>query len=449
MKFARQFSMFLISLFCLSLFSYGVYIVSKNEGQGGLISKSILEFAKFPGTILEVLTSEEVAGIPPTYVRIDEDLSEKNTVDTDVFALGSFWNDEEGKWQICLLNLRTEDTIHQWMIGPNETFGRATNQQFPNSRVMNSILLPERGLIAFNGKSPNLLRLDEASNIVWSNHDKVFHHSMNLDKDGNVWICSSDIPQIKSRGHIGTSVKNFNNKTLLFTEDYLTKIDLETGKILFDKGITEILLENNLDGLAYGLSAPAYHTEDILHLNDIEPALDSSEFWDIGDLFISLRHRSAIIQYRPNTNEVIRVIQGPFMNQHDVDIISNHEISLFNNNWVTEDKHSWASSEELKELDLSHSTVIEHSQIIVYDFETSTYSSVFTSEIEQNGIKTKTEGLHHHLNDGSIFIEEQNAGNLYILTESNTIYRNAFETPMNGYAHLPNWFRIYESIENL
>ena len=39
-----------------------------------------------------------------------------------------------------------------------------------------------------------------------------------------------------------------------------------------------------------------------------------------------------VLLYRPSTNKVLWHKMGPWMHQHDVDIISNHEISIFNNN---------------------------------------------------------------------------------------------------------------------
>ena len=43
-----------------------------------------------------------------------------------------------------------------------------------------------------------------------------------------------------------------------------------------------------------------------------------------------------IILYRPETNEIIKVITGPFTNQHDVDILSDDEISIFKMHYLLE-----------------------------------------------------------------------------------------------------------------
>ena len=69
-----------------------------------------------------------------------------------------------------------------------------------------------------------------------------------------------------------------------------------------------------------------------------------------GDLFLSIRNLSAIIHYRPKTNKVINYIVGPFIQQHDVDIISDKEISIFNNN------NSFINN--------------QYSEVLIYNFET-------------------------------------------------------------------------------
>ena len=48
-------------------------------------------------------------------------------------------------------------------------------------------------------------------------------------------------------------------------------------------------------------------------------------------MFLSLLRNSSIIHYRPETDQLINFIKGPFFEQHDIDILSN-EISVFNNN---------------------------------------------------------------------------------------------------------------------
>ena len=50
------------------------------------------------------------------------------------------------------------------------------------------------------------------------------------------------------------------------------------------------------------------YLDDGLHLNDIQPALTDSPYWKKGDLFLSLRHKSLILLYRPSTGKIIWMI---------------------------------------------------------------------------------------------------------------------------------------------
>merc|ERR1712093_251491 len=125
-----------------------------------------------------------------------------------------------------------------------------------------------------------------------------------------------------------------------FLDDSITKINTN-GKILYNKSVTEILIENNIVPENFALKSYLSKVDDPIHLNDIEPALSDTEYWKKGDVFLSPRHQSAIIHYRPSTNKVINYITGPFAEQHDVDIISNSEISIFdNNNFVVDNEYS-------------------------------------------------------------------------------------------------------------
>ena len=106
---------------------------------------------------------------------------------------------------------------------------------------------------------------------------------------------------------------------------------------------------------------------DPIHLNDVEPAFTTTQYWKQGDVFLSSRHQSAIIHYRPSTNKVINYITGPFSQQHDVDIISDKEISIFNNNNFLINN--------------------EHSEVLVYNFETKKFKKLFNDQLQKKILK--------------------------------------------------------------
>ena len=109
----------------------------------------------------------------------------------------------------------------------------------------------------------NLFRLDKESNIVWHNTEKMFHHSLNLSHDGNIWACTWDYAY---------STNDHENVTIKFKDDFITKVDVNTGKILLDRSISKIFLDNGYVNFVHGFGNEAYSEgQDLFHMNDIEP----------------------------------------------------------------------------------------------------------------------------------------------------------------------------------
>jgi hypothetical protein len=225
---------------------------------------------------------------------------------------------------------------------------------------------------------------------------------------------------------------------MTYTDDLIIKIDSETGEILTRKSVTEILVENNYSGLLFNT---VDYREDPIHINDIQPALDSSSYWNKGDLFLSLRNLTSIVQYRPSTNKVIWLTQGPFLNQHDVDIISNKKISVFNNNM------NWAwGSNYTEKSDAEVSYVLKHNEIVTYDFEKKEFNKPFLEHFINEKINTLSEGLSEHLSTGDVFVEEQNVGVVFVIGEQGIILRKRFNTSSQKWTHMTNWIRVYEHV---
>ena len=100
------------------------------------------------------------------------------------------------------------------------------------------------------------------SNLIWINDDEKFHHSKMLDHNGDIWVAGQMYPQNRYV---------LEYKAYDFWDDSIIKIDLN-GKILFNKSVTELMIENNLirDGNIFENGEDFRF--DPIHLNDIEPA---------------------------------------------------------------------------------------------------------------------------------------------------------------------------------
>ena len=136
--------------------------------------------------------------------------------------------------------------------------------------------------------------------------------------------------------------------------------------------------------------------------------------------------------YRPTTNKILRIIQGPFYNQHDVDILSGSKISLFNNNVssLTRRDRSYLDSSKYLE---GPANLNSNSQILIYNFEDSTFMSYMDKHFQNEKIMTETDGLHHILRNGDLFVESQNNGIMYILNEEKVLIKKYYNK--NGKQH--------------
>lgn len=438
-KTVKRIAFFIIFLTFLSIYSAIVrHVVYNEKNDLGVIESAVNYFSKFPFMVKTVLLSDEFNRIPPTYVKMDTTFKEINKLNYNLYGMNSFFNNKSRRWEIELFNLKNDSVIYNWQIKREDYY--KTRRQYPNAAPRGTILLPDKSIIVLLVESNNLLRLDSLSNIIWHNTQKYFHHTMNLSVDSNIWVCSSSYQPIKNSNQ---------PEPKYYIDDYLTKVDINSGEIILEKSVSELLIENNLKHFIFRCANEGLGStdQDPLHLNDIEVTYHQSSNYNIGDLFLSFRHRSAIIQYRPSKNKVIRIINGPFLNQHDVDIISENEISLFDNNVIS----FGTENPDTILINTMSNDPIEFfpSYIVKYNFITEKYSLFSPNIFEAEKITTLTQGLHEFLSNGDVFVESQNEGKIYILNEKEIKLKKYFKTNIEGMVHQPHWIRIYENIDFL
>ena len=265
-----------------------------------------------------------------------------------------------------------------------ELYSNINIDQTPNKfRYFNPTIFEDGSLISHNFEGP-LFKINLCSKLIWINDEKKFHHTQSIDHEGNIWIGSYMSPQSKYVKKY--SLKNYN-------EDGITKINSK-GKITYVKSVNELLIENNLIPENFAFNLYSQQIDNPLHLNDIEPALNNTDYWMQGDLFLNLREISAIVHYRPSTNKVINYITGPFAKQHDVDIISDKEISIFNNNQFYINN--------------------QYSEIVTYNFKNKKFKKLFNSQLQKENFKAHANGLSQILKDKSLLVEESVHGRIIL-----------------------------------
>lgn len=412
MKIIRFLSKLVLLIALLNLFAYSIYHVNDGGKRLGFLTEPIKMFSRFPQTVVNVFKNSHTL---PGHIKINKDFQSINKLKYDIYALHSYY--DNSVWKFHLKNLRNDSLIFEWILKSDEF--KQSRSLFSHSLPLQPILLEDTSIVIVQDKSPNLYRLDKYSNIIWHNTSYRYHHAINLDSQNNVWVCS----------HGG----NYSP----YYDDSITKIDIHTGKVLFHKPILDILSDNDLIYFIYGMG----YSMDPLHLNDIQPILVDGKYWKKGDIFLSFRHKSLIILYRPLTNKVLRVIQGPFFHQHDVDIQSDSTISFFNNNMsgladVIEDNSKYPSINKV-------------SEVLSYNFKDSSFTSLFPDYFESEKIYTHTQGLHEILSNGDLFVESSDSGKVYVLNNKGVMYKNTLTPIHNNFVQKVHWTRIYENLDFL
>lgn len=440
MKTIRILALLILTFFLINLWSGLIYYSATGGKALGKFSNLILTFSEFPKTIFKSIKDLEYHFTSQTYLPVDPNFQTLNKLTYDLFTLQSYWNEETNNWTFELLNLKNDSLLYTWHIEEDDLQKSSLDRPFRDLRPLHTLLVENKSLVVNFPQSNNVLKIDSLSAIVWRNNELGYHHSMELDTDDNIWICASRqgeyIISDTTKWH-STKVRNLDRVDMTFTDDLIVKINAQTGKILFRKSIAELLVENNYTGL---LLNSVDHREDPIHINDIQPSFDSTAFWNKGDLFLSLRNLSTLVLYRPTTNSVIWLSQGPFLNQHDVDIISEKEISVFNNNM----NWAWGSTyTEENKADLSYT--LKNNELITYDFEMKEFNKPFVDHFINEKINTRSEGLVQLLSNGDVFVEEQNIGAIYIFSKNDVLLRRTFNTATKKWTHLTNWLRVYES----
>lgn len=420
-KFLRYFSTVVILFFLLAVFGWMSIHLQKGDKNFGILNEPI----KFMYSFLDQFSKsvEEVKKQSPTFLKTPSNFDTINKLKDDFVVLSPYSRDDNFR-SVNLINLKNDSIIYTWHIKDSVA---------THDRIINPLLFPSKELVYSIDMRQGLRRVDSLCNVIWKQDSIRTHHALNVDSCGNLWTCSYNRP------YFAGGMYKLAGRSVFFIDNYITQIDVNSGRIMFHKSITEILKENNLSQHLI----KSQNTKDPIHLNDVQPALKTTKYYKEGDLFLSLRQLSVIIHYRPSTNKVIEMIEGPFSSQHDVDFYNDSTLIWFNNNYYN------IYTEETKNPPKDSLNLIDagdfYSNIIKYNLNNKSYSLIGDSLFRSNNIFTQTEGLQEYINDSTYFVEQQNNGYIWIFQNDEIIYKNVFNSQHEGYHHLPNWTRIIKN----
>ena len=163
--------------------------------------------------------------------------------------------------------------------------------------------------------------------------------------------------------------------------------------------MSDILRRGGYRHLLYAMN---HYEHDPLHVNDVEPVLQDGLVWQRGDLFVSLRTNSVVFLYRPTTGDIVWLQAGPWLHQHDVDILSESEISIFSNNAIR------AGDGRLQ--------VLGTNEVYIYDFATGEVRSPVREAMRRHEVQTILRGAATLFDDGGVLVAEHGYGRVLRLS---------------------------------
>lgn len=424
------------------LFGWSVQHIAEKGDKLGKLEPIITAIAGFP-TLVKTVFTEINQPIPllieNKFPELDgfkkKGVVQQGAINDNGYLLLSVYNQHKEQFTVQLMRISDQRVLHEWIPDikklaeahqTESAFFHPSNMQASRYRIIHPLLLDD-GAILFHGDGP-LFKVNSCSNIEWG-VDGLFHHSIEhvADESGSFWVPS--VLEPSSFDH-----KIYDN----YRDDAITKISAD-GKILFKKSVSEILQQNGYHGLLFGAGP---YDMDAIHLNDIQPAYYSTQYWQKGDLLISMRNRSAIFIYRPSTDKITWLKTGPWLNQHDPDFIGQSKISIFGNDAIG---YAFNNSS-----DRNFVSANGYNNIYLFDFNDKTIYTPYSKILKEFNVNTLIQGRQEHIVDDDIFVEETENGRLLRLSPEKMIWEFAVKVDKKLVGRL-SWSRYLtaEQVKNI
>ena len=423
-----------LTIFLSILFAIGFGVLVRQELVGsikaGWVSKTALTLAEIPMTTKKLLISELT--VEDRFPALGGFSGTPNSEES--YLLLSRYNGDLNEGVVELVDLRNFKVLHTWnpdidafndLIEQVDEFKYLKRDSNDSRHILTHPKLTMDGQLLYGQFIP-LTKINSCSGLVFQNTTDEFHHSIETDSQGNIWASIFMYPQTLSKSLIGDA----QYKDGGYHDDAVVKLSSD-GEILYKKSLSDIFIENGLEYLLFGLGS---YEDDPLHLNDIQPVNYDGEFWKKGDLFLSIRNQSMVVLYRPSTNEIIWKGTGPFLHQHDVNILDETRISVFNNNSidVIGGKH----------------IVAGHNEIIIYDFAKDEYSTYLSESLVEYDVRSETQGRGRVMPNGDLFIEESNYGRTLYFNADGSLRWTHVNRSGDGDIYKVGWSRILYTKED-
>jgi hypothetical protein len=404
----------------------------------GWVSKSALTIAEIPINLKKIFQGHNSLMVEDRFPSLGG--FNGNPISEESYLLLSRYDGDLQEGVVELVDLRSFEILHKW--NPDiDSFNELVKQvdefkylerDLNNSRhLLYHPIITKNGDIIFNAQNAPLRKINKCSHLDWQNTHDGFHHSIETDKDGNIWTSTHMYPQSLPIEEVGRNLPSEDG----FYDDAIVKLS-PNGKILYEKSIAKILIENGMESRLSMIGTSHTFQLDPIHVNDVQPVNEDGKYWKKGDVFISLGHQSMIILWRPSTDEIVWQYEKNIFHQHDVNIINDHQISIFNNN---------------RKYHYQNKNIVDgYNEVLIYNFETDEISAYLPQSLSREDVRTVSQGRSDILdNSAALFVEETDYGRTLYFDADGTLRWTYVNRANNGNVYIVGWSRILFTQEDI
>jgi Arylsulfotransferase (ASST) len=225
------------------------------------------------------------------------------------------------------------EVLHQWRRPFSTVWdesARAARPQ-PDSHVYfrKAVVYPNGDLLAVYegvGDTPygyGLVKLNRNSEVIWRYSGRA-HHDIDIGPDGRIYVLTHDLADEPLDG--------FDNLAQPRLDDFLVVLSPD-GEELRKIPLVHAVAASAYRHLLHTVSA--YAVADPLHTNAVElitaDAAASFAVGEAGQVLLSFRELGALGVLDLDSGELVWAARGPWIGQHDPDILPNGNILLFDN----------------------------------------------------------------------------------------------------------------------
>jgi hypothetical protein len=296
--------------------------------------------------------------------------------------------------------------LHSWRVSFNEIWPAASHlEEQPHDwdTAIHGALLYPNGDVVFNFSHYGMVKIDRCSRPLWRLAHQT-HHSIFRDAEGNLWS--------PGWARVEEPTDRLPMIPAPLWEDLVVKVS-EDGEVLDEFSILDVIFRSDHEGILFpnGRGAPRHSQDDpddnITHMNDVEileaRVLGNGDVFNRGDIMVSLRNLNLIVVIDPTTETIKWSKTGPYLRQHDPDLLPDGSILVFDNR-----------------MDRANGTVFGGSRIVKLDPDTQDLDVLYESD-RDNFFYTDIMGKQQYLPNGNLLITESQAGRAFEMTAGGDI----------------------------